>query len=287
MRPPRLLLACLLALAAPAYAVAGEADPLKAFLRTQFGDQIDHCEELANPTWYETARVDLNGDGRSEVLVYLEGVGWCGSGGCSLYVLQRSGSHFRIRSEIGLVQERIGVLATRRHGWRDLAVEVHGGGILPGYMAAVPFDGRAYAENPTGPPAWKVDAARVKRLPFSPAKRLFPPEPRPPSLQNAPDGSVRIVGDRVEVSLPEQPNECWTWVNLPPPDEDTRPLAFWAEEERRAEDGTPLQVWVYQATGSGAVSLEFALVPRELFLRDKWRAAAAKIWRANIAIPAR
>jgi hypothetical protein len=281
MRRPWLLLAVLLALAAPACAVGAEADRLKAFLRTQFGDQIDHCEELVRPTWYETAWVDLNGDGRSEVLVYLEGGGWCGSGGCSLYVLQRSGSHFRIRSEIGLVQERVAVLATRHNGWRDLAVEVHGGGILPGYMAGVPFDGRGYAENPTVPPARKIDGAKARSILFGPAVRLFPPEP---TLRGGPDGSVSIAGDRVEVILPEPPNDCWTWVNLPPADYDTRPLAFWTEERRRAEDGTPLQVWVYQATGPGAVSLEFALVPSELYSPDKRR--AAKIWRANIVIPA-
>jgi hypothetical protein len=45
------------------------------------------------------------------------------------------------------------VLKSSTNGWRDLAVRVRGGGVLPGYLALLPFDGATYAGNPTVPPA--------------------------------------------------------------------------------------------------------------------------------------
>jgi hypothetical protein len=43
-------------------------------------------------------------------------------------------------------------------------VQVAGGGIIQGYEAAVPFDGRRYASNPTVPPAMRIDDAPGETL---------------------------------------------------------------------------------------------------------------------------
>src|SRR5437870_10823824 len=44
--------------------------------------------------WYYYNKVDLNGDGRPEVLVYLRGREVCGTGGCNLMVFQRGKSDY-------------------------------------------------------------------------------------------------------------------------------------------------------------------------------------------------
>jgi hypothetical protein len=40
-----------------------------------------------------------------------------------------------------------------KKGWRNLAVFVAGGGIMPGYFAELQFDGKSYPENPSIGPA--------------------------------------------------------------------------------------------------------------------------------------
>ena len=44
-------------------------------------------------------------------------------------------------------------IVVRTSSWNDLITYVRGGGIVPGYYARLPFDGRTYPENPTIPPA--------------------------------------------------------------------------------------------------------------------------------------
>lgn len=56
----------------------------------------------------------------------------------------------------------IRLLERRSHGRRDLAVQVAGGGIVEGYEAAVPFDGRRYASNPTVAPSARIEARRAR-----------------------------------------------------------------------------------------------------------------------------
>lgn len=100
--------------------------------------------------------VDLDGAGVPEGIVLTADADRCGSGGCDLYVLARDGSSWRVVTEASITRAPIRVLATSHHGWRDLAVRVAGGGILPGHDVQLAFDGRAYPENPTLPPATPI-----------------------------------------------------------------------------------------------------------------------------------
>jgi hypothetical protein len=45
------------------------------------------------------------------------------------------------------------VLETTTNGWRDISVRVAGGGIVPGYEAILPFNGKTYPGNPSVAPA--------------------------------------------------------------------------------------------------------------------------------------
>lgn len=99
------------------------------------------------------AFADLNGDGRSEFVAYVYGFDVCGSGGCRTVVLTPIGNGYRLVAEIPISHPPIVLRRGKSHGWRNLAVFVAGGGILPGYMAELRFDGRTYPENPTVAPA--------------------------------------------------------------------------------------------------------------------------------------
>ena len=107
-------------------------------------------------TRYAAAFVDLNGDGRKEAVVYLSGRDWCGSGGCPTLILTPHRNAFRLVTQVTITRQPIRLLKTASHGWRDIGVLVQGGGIQPGYEAALSFDGRSYPRNPSVPPARPV-----------------------------------------------------------------------------------------------------------------------------------
>jgi hypothetical protein len=104
--------------------------------------------------------VDLNDDGEKEVIVHVISQSVCGTGGCPTLVLAPQQSPFRVVSRISITRPPIRVLNTKSHGWHDLAVWVAGGGIQPGYEAALRFDGKSYATNPTVPPAHLESSVR-------------------------------------------------------------------------------------------------------------------------------
>ena len=112
-----------------------------------------YVERTLHLTSYRTANVDLDGDGRPEVLVLASGPEWCGSGGCEFFVLTRHGRTVREAARTSITRAPIRVLPTSSQGWRDLGVLVAGGGIIPGYTARLRFDGHRYPSNPTVPPA--------------------------------------------------------------------------------------------------------------------------------------
>lgn len=97
---------------------------------------------------FRWAEADLNGDGRSEQFLYATGPDWCGSGGCTLFVLQSRGLDYVVLARIPVVQMPVGILPGRHRAYRDLAVGIGGGGGKSG-VVAMRFDGRRYRGNPT------------------------------------------------------------------------------------------------------------------------------------------
>lgn len=116
--------------------------------------------ESSDPARYAAAEVDLNGDGRNEVVAYITGAGMCGSGGCSAVILTPNRSGYRVVTQTSVTQLPIRVLTTRSHGWLDLAVGVGGGG-LHAAMARLKFDGTSYPDNPTDAPTMRGASGRV------------------------------------------------------------------------------------------------------------------------------
>lgn len=97
---------------------------------------------------FRWAEADLDGDGRAEQFLYAQGSQWCGSGGCTLFVLRRRGLDYEALGRITVVQLPIGVLPKAHRGCRDLAVGVGGGGAQAG-LVTIRYDGRRYRGNPS------------------------------------------------------------------------------------------------------------------------------------------
>lgn len=88
---------------------------------------------------------------RHTLLAYVSGRRICGSGGCNAYVLAGSGTGTAYSTVARIVPARLPIsrLPAVHHGWHDLGVPVAGGGVRQGHVAALAFDGRGYAGNPT------------------------------------------------------------------------------------------------------------------------------------------
>lgn len=134
----------------------------------------EHDIENASSARYMSALVDLNDDGKEEVVVYVISQSLCGTGGCLTLVLAPQQSSFRIVSKITITRPSIRVLKTKSHGWHDLAVFVAGGGIQPGYEADVPFNGKTYATNPSIPPAHRLSPQSAGRVVISDSAAFTP-----------------------------------------------------------------------------------------------------------------
>lgn len=88
-------------------------------------------------------------------LVYMTGPTWCGSGGCTLFVLAPGETGLVELGAVTLVHAPVIVMDTRTNGMPDIAVRVRGD-YYPGEgekFVVLPFDGHDYAANPTMPPA--------------------------------------------------------------------------------------------------------------------------------------
>jgi hypothetical protein len=150
MRLVTLTLAIQLTLTAVSFATAAPMPPgLDRFVHSWLkGQSADSASVIARPA-------NLGGAG-DQWLVYLTDQNWCGSGGCPLLTLEPHGTQWREIGYTPISWPPIKRLAAVHHGYHDLGVRVEGGGILPGYEAALPFNGARYAGNPSVPPARPV-----------------------------------------------------------------------------------------------------------------------------------
>ncbi|HEY9675825.1 MAG TPA: hypothetical protein V6D11_30555 [Waterburya sp.] len=101
---------------------------------------------------YYYNRIDLNNDGKPEVVVYLVGSYSCGTGGCTTLIFTPKGRDYRLVSELTLVHDPILVTSQKTAGWKDLVIRVSGGGVKPQYTR-LRFNGRTYPGNPSVQPA--------------------------------------------------------------------------------------------------------------------------------------
>lgn len=131
------------------------AAPLRSFLQKQVGWGPVSDKDMR----YSFAQVSLDGKAPRQVLVYITGQGWCGTGGCTALLLEPVGSSFKVIDRFTLARLPIRILPTKTQGWYDLAMPVAGGGITDGYTALLKFNGQEYPSNPSIAPKMPASAA--------------------------------------------------------------------------------------------------------------------------------
>lgn len=120
---------------------------------------------------YGVALADLDSDGTQEALIYAiaskeggDSADFCGSGGCTLFVLSLHGNGYRAVSRITVAKPPVRVLNARTNGWHDMSVTVCGGGITRCYDAYLRFDGHKYPTNPSVMPSVPIFKQAGKTL---------------------------------------------------------------------------------------------------------------------------
>lgn len=137
---------------------SSQEQSLTNFLRGFLGDGPSGIDPT---TRYVASFVDLNDDGMQDVIVYVSGRNWCGSGGCNMYVLAPKGASYELMAKTTITRLPIRVLASKSHGWHDISVMVQGGGVIQAFEARLSFDGRKYPSNPSVPPARRLTEPAV------------------------------------------------------------------------------------------------------------------------------
>jgi len=112
------------------------------------------------------AGVDLNGDGRPEIVVYVVSPMVCGTGGCNLLVFTPTKTGYRRVADISVVRPPIRTPSATSSGWRKLVVHISGGGTSDADVELA-FDGRSYPDNPT------VSGPRVRPAQLAGAQMLI------------------------------------------------------------------------------------------------------------------
>jgi hypothetical protein len=88
--------------------------------------------------------VDLNGDGRPDAVVLMQGEEFCGSGGCTMAIFKGATNGFTLLSTSTITSKPIRVLPEVQYGWKTLIVTTHG--VSPAIMR---FNGARYPLNPS------------------------------------------------------------------------------------------------------------------------------------------
>jgi hypothetical protein len=130
--------------AVPSFNEAAVADAIRK--------KVADSGAFADTAKWMIAHTDLNGDGVDEAVAYVVDPGYCGTGGCSLYILGQQNGAWSVTDVIGPSRLPIYRLDPGSDGWASLGVSVGGGGIEGGVMS-VPHDSKGYADNPTVAPA--------------------------------------------------------------------------------------------------------------------------------------
>ena len=130
--------------------------PLLQYFLQKYATRLD----AGKTTQYFAVTVSLHDDASLQEIVYLQNDGWCGSGGCTLLILNQQGYSYdyTVVSKIMGARPPVHVLSTETKGWHDLSVGVQGGGIVHAYEAKLRFNGRSYPISPTMPSAQALNA---------------------------------------------------------------------------------------------------------------------------------
>lgn len=129
------------------------AERLKIFLKSYLnpGDGVPD-----KTTRVSIVSVPLESGATEEKIVYVTGRGWCGSGGCTLLVLEPSADTFKVLGDLSVIQLPVKVLPGFVNGHPDITVSARGVGVGKAYRVQLSFDGHSYPEDVTLAPAKRI-----------------------------------------------------------------------------------------------------------------------------------
>ncbi len=167
----------------PTAGIALETDPdeaLEAAILRAVPDYTRAVVELeggVGPGRYVYGRVDLDGDGRDEVFVYLLGSIFCGTGGCNLLLLESAEEGYSLVNDFPISRLPVIVSEHRTEGWNDIFRPESGGGAPPSFVLHT-FDGTRYVERERMAAEPKPEGTEVLRgeLSYEAAIPLAPSE---------------------------------------------------------------------------------------------------------------
>lgn len=117
---------------------AQAAERALAFIQKHLYSESELQEMDADARRYQIAEYDLNDDGNQEVLMTIPTQDYCGSGGCSMWVLNHQG---KLISKTSTVDFPIGISKTKTNGWFDLFSYSNRA------EHVLKFDGKVYSSN--------------------------------------------------------------------------------------------------------------------------------------------
>lgn len=135
---------------------------VKLTLASKYKSDIDKgiIDEASRKFVY--SEFDLNGDSKKEIFVGLTGPYFCGSGGCSVYLLDNQGN---IITYFSVADYPIVIDAKKTNGWNDLLMNSRG------KFHTMKFNGKKYPSNPsvqkTINKAPSADLPKVLNEPFT------------------------------------------------------------------------------------------------------------------------
>ncbi|QZT37726.1 hypothetical protein K5X82_02240 [Halosquirtibacter xylanolyticus] len=94
---------------------------------------------------FRYAPVDLNGDGKEEVFVGIPNMNYCGSGGCTFFLLD---DQLNVKQKFTVSDVPFKILKSKHQGWNDLVINSKGKSYL------MEFNNGKYPSNPTVSPLW-------------------------------------------------------------------------------------------------------------------------------------
>lgn len=123
------------------------ANLVKLTLKDHFKDDLAKNIIDENSRKFIFFEYDLNEDGKKEIFVGLTGGYFCGTGGCTQYILDNQGT---ILSTFSVSDYPVVIDTNKTKGWKDLFI------LSGGKYHIVKFDGKKYPSNPSLLPELKV-----------------------------------------------------------------------------------------------------------------------------------
>ena len=102
----------------------------KSFYKKEIDDVENTMQEMGNDEDHIKIEIridyfDLNEDGQKEILVYLYHSAFCGTHGCSFYILEKKGTEWKEILNLTAYGEGISILKDRSNTYHDLSFEGH------------------------------------------------------------------------------------------------------------------------------------------------------------------